>query len=565
MNSEHSYSRLVIRFFSIIALLAVISLLVFQRHQNTGYFNWRSKMWGDAVGYYIYSPAAFIYGFDASKLPEKITGKTGEGFIINETGKIVTRYSCGVAILQVPVFLAVHWIAGFTGQEQDGFSGIYHLVTSLAAILYSFLGILLLWHFLQNYFNKWISSLAVLTVFTGTNLLYYTIDATGMSHVYSFFLFALLLVLSKKYFSETEFRSRLKYFIPLSIISSLIILIRPTNLAFVGLVFLLDIRTWQDFTARLRQVFTPANIAILVVSFFLVFLPQMIYWNYSSGSVVTDSYAGYGFTNWASPKIREFLFSTNNGLFTYNPLYFMVLAALVFMIVKKEMNGWFILAVFGGLIYVFSSWFIFSFGCGFGSRNFVEYTTIFALPLGYLFQHSIAFLKWIRRFMIFITVLFVLINIKLVSAYDKCFLGKDWDLKEYSYYLKSRKLNKRTLYFKSELLTSTKEFSKGINVDLKNSALVNFRRAVVSVDAEIYSLNSEASIVVAIVSNDSTIYWNGYPLKSSYNFNKLGEKQRIIGDFWFPREFTTNSVLSAYIWNMNKDSLQVSRIKIHLE
>ena len=167
--------------------------------------------------------------------------------------------------------------------------------------------------------------------------------------------------------------------------------------------------------------------------------------------------------------------------------------------------------------------------------------------------------------MIFITVLFVLINIKLVSAYDKCFLGKDWDLKEYSYYLKSRKLNKRTLYFKSELLTSTKEFSKGINVDLKNSALVNFRRAVVSVDAEIYSLNSEASIVVAIVSNDSTIYWNGYSLKSSYNFNKLGEKQRITGDFWFPREFTTNSVLSTYIWNMNKDSLQVSRVKIHLE
>ena len=565
MKSEQSYSRFVIKFISISVLLTVISLLVFQRHQNTGYFNWRSKMWGDAVGYYIYSPALFIYGFDASKLPEKITEKTGEGFIINETGKIVTRYSCGVAILQAPVFLAVHWIAGFTGQDQDGFSGIYHLVTSLAAILYSFLGILLLWHFLQNYFNKWISSLAVLTVFAGTNLLYYTIDATGMSHVYSFFLFALLLVLSKKYFSETEYRSRLKYFIPLSIVSSLIILIRPTNLAFVGLVFLLDVRTWQDFTARLRQVFTPVNIVILVVSFLLVFLPQMIYWNYSSGSVVTDSYAGYGFTNWASPKIREFLFSTNNGLFTYNPLYFIVLAALIFMIVKKEMNGWFILAVFGGLIYVFSSWFIFSFGCGFGSRNFVEYTTIFTLPLGYLFQHSIAFLKWIRRFIIFVIVLFVLINIKLVSAYDKCFLGKDWDLKEYSYYLKSRKLNKRTLYFKSELLTSTKEFSKGINVNLKNSTLVNFRRAVVSVDAEIYSLNSEASIVLAIVSNDSTIYWNGYPLKNSYDFNKLGEKQRIKGDFWFPREFTTNSNLSAYIWNMNKDSLQVSRIKIHLE
>ena len=54
----------IIRYLAGIILLAVISILVFQRHQNTGNFNWRSKMWGDAVGYYVYSPAFFIYGFE---------------------------------------------------------------------------------------------------------------------------------------------------------------------------------------------------------------------------------------------------------------------------------------------------------------------------------------------------------------------------------------------------------------------------------------------------------------------------------------------------------------------
>jgi len=565
MTSEHSYFRLIFRFFNIIALLAVISLLVFQRHQNTSYFNWRSKMWGDAVGYYIYSPALFIYGFDASKLPEKITEKIGEGFIINENGKIVTRYTYGVAIMQAPVFLAVHWIAGLTGQEQDGFSGIYHLVTSFAAILYSFLGILLLWHFLQNYFNKWISSLAILTVFAGTNLLYYTIDATGMSHVYSFFLFALLLVLSKKYFFEVENKRRFKYFILISIISSLIILIRPTNLAFIGLVFLLDIRSRQDFTTRFWQVFTPVNMVILVVSVFLVFLPQMIYWKYSAGSMVTDSYAGYGFTNWASPKIKEFLFSTNNGLFTYNPLYFILLLALVFMIVKKEMNGWLILTVFAGLIYVFSSWFLFSFGCGFGSRNFVEYTSIFALPLGYFYKNFFNrdIIKWVLVVPVIAGAVFV--NIKLTSSYNKCFLDGDWDWKEYGYLMKLKKYNQTFVFQPAVKLGAQKEYSEPVRIAMDKVSTVNFRRAVIELDTRIFDRENNAHMILQIATPDTMIYWNGIKIADQFKENELGTMKRVKFDYWLPRNYTIHSEMSSFVWNMKKDSLQFSRIRIHLE
>lgn len=522
-------------------------------------------MFADPVGYYVYLPATFVYNFDAAELPEKITEKTGEGFTINEQGKIITRYSCGVAILQAPVFLGVHLIAGLTGQEQDGFSGIYHLVSSFAAILYSFLGIVLLWYFLLGYFNKLISSLTILTLFFGTNLLYYTIDATGMSHVYSFFLFALLLVLSRSFFKESLQRKKTIYFILISLVSSLIILVRPTNIAFIGLVFILDCNSWYDLKLRFLQIFSIKNIIILSISMFIVFLPQLLYWKYAYGDYITDSYEGYGFTNWASPKIIEFLFSTNNGLFTYNPIYFIILFALVFMILKKQKNGIYILCLFVGLIYVFSSWFVFSFGCGFGSRNFVEYTTIFALPLGFLFQQSANFSIRLKRILIISTIFLVLINLKLVSAYDKCFLGTDWDFKEYSYFLKQRTARKGVLYSSKDDLNTNNEFSKAIRVNLKNSTLVNYRRAEVSVDAEIYTPNSDAAIVVTIVSKDSIIYWNGYPLKESYNFDKLGKKQKIKNYFWLPRSYTTDSEISTYIWNVNKDSLQVSNLRLHLE
>jgi hypothetical protein len=521
-------------------------------------------MWGDPVGYYVYSPALFIYGFDASKMPDGIVDKTGQGFIIDENGKIITRYSYGVAILQAPVFLAVHLIAGISGQLQDGFSGIYHLVSSFAAILYSFLGLIFLWIYLRKYFKKTIVFFSIATILLGTNLLYYTIDATGMSHVYSFFLFSVLLFISKLFFEETEVRKKNRCFIGISLVSALIILIRPTNIVFVGLVFMLDVSSRKDFITKIKQVFKPGNIFILLISFMLVFLPQMMYWKYASGSFFTDPYKGFGFSNLASPQIIEFLFSTNNGLFLYNPLYFLIIFALLFMIRKKQNNGYYILGISLGLIYIFSSWFVFSFGCGFGSRNFVEYTTVFALPLGYLYQESGTFSGWWRKILFVFAFLFILVNVKLVSAYDKCFLGKDWDFKEYTYFLKSREFNKEILIFRKEFLTSKKEFSKAIRIDLKKCALVNFRRAIVSVDAKIYHAGSEAMIVMTITSGDSTIYWNGYPLKNSYNFEKAGVKQKITGDFWLPRYYTTNSEISTYIWNSNRDSLQISGLKIHL-
>jgi len=561
LKSPKSFGRI----FIWTGILAVIAFLVFQRHQNTGQFNWRSKMWGDPAGYYVYLPALFIYEFDGTKLPDNIIEKTGEGFTVDESGRIITRYTSGVAILQAPAFLAVHAFAGIAGQEKDGFSGIYHLVSALAAILYSFLGLFFLWRFLRFYFNRSISFLTLLTLFLGTNLLYYTIDATGMSHVYSFFLFSLLLYLSHLFFIEPDSTRCNRYFIFISLTSALIVLIRPTNLVFVGLVFLLNVRSFDELAIRIRKVFSIKRILFAVIIFFLVFLPQMLYWKYASGNYVTDSYEGYGFTNLASPQVLKFLFSTNNGLFPYNPVYILILFSMLYMIWRKETNGYYILVVFLGLVYLFSSWFIFSFGCGFGSRNFVEYTAVFAVPLAYLFNHVKNQSGKIKYTVVILTAVFVLMNMKLVSAYDKCFLGGDWDWKEYSYFLKSRKYTGRTLYFNRELLTSEKEFSKGINVNLKNRTWVNYRRATVSLDAKVFQDSTDAMVVVSIVSQDSTIYWNGVALKNSYNFENHGKKQRLKADFYLPRYYTTNSAISAYVWNIGKDSLQVSKIKINLE
>ena len=559
------FGNKIIQIFTYIAILAFLFLFMYLRHQDAGYFNWRSRMWGDPAGYYIYLPATFIFGFDGSRLPEGIVESTGEGFVVNEEGKIITRYSYGVAFMQLPFFAAVHFLAGITGQEQDGFSGMYHLVSGFAAVIYSFLGMVILWIYLLTYFKKKTAFISLIIIYLGTNLLYYTIDATGMSHVYSFFLFSLLLLVSKSlWIQHPQLKSSL-YYMLFVLVSALIVLIRPTNFVFVVLVFMLNTTSWSELKIRLREVLYPSRIIAAVGVLLIVFFPQMIYWNYASGSYLMDSYEGYGFSNLTSPQIIHFLFSTNNGLFTYNPVYFVIFYALFFMIFKKQTNGYYILGAFLLLIYLYSSWFIFSFGCGYGSRNFVEYTAIFSLPLSYLFEEVSKHSKRIKTILSFFIVLFVLINLKLVSAYDKCFMGNDWDIKEYSYFLQRSRYTKRMEFSESALLTPTDHYSESIRVDLNKIALVNYRRALISIDVDMLDQNTEALVVMTIASNDSTIYWNAYPLIELSDCDQPGKAQRIQADFWLPRYFTTDSEIVSYIWNIGGDSLKVFGMRIYLK
>jgi hypothetical protein len=87
--------------------------------------------------------------------------------------------------------------------------------------------------------------------------------------------------------------------------------------------------------------------------------------------------------NWNNPQIIKTLFSPDNGLILYNPMVLLILAGIYFMIKDRFRDGVVTGVLFIVLIYVVSSWWLFSFGCGYGSRNFVEYYSLFVFPMAY--------------------------------------------------------------------------------------------------------------------------------------------------------------------------------------
>ena len=85
---------------------------------------------------------------------------------------------------------------------------------------------------------------------------------------------------------------------------------------------------------------------------------------------------------------------------------------------------------FAVLVYVFSSWWSWDYGCSFGSRPMVEYLVIFAIPIVFFVKLIFQQKMWLRILASVVGVVCIIYNLKMSYSYDDCFYGThhwDWD------------------------------------------------------------------------------------------------------------------------------------------
>lgn len=408
----------------------VTLFLTLNKHSRSGYFNYQSEVMADKAGYFVYLPAALLYQFDPHQFPDSIAHKTGDGFVLDTANHVVrTKYTCGVALMQAPFFLAADALVQLRHEERTGFSGFYQKSVNIAAIFYLLIGFIFLEKFLRYYFKPAVIYKTLALLFAGTNLYYYAIADTGMSHIYSFSLFCIFLYISKKTnFLQTPQLTELLAF---GLVSGLIVLVRPINLLFLSSFLLISVQEKREILARVKRIISPRVLFILVGCVLLVMLPQFLYWQYSHKALVVYSYGKEGF-NWLHPKLLHTWFSPANGLFIYSPLYLVMAFSAGYMAVKKQYNGIYTFGMFMVLSYILSCWWDWSFGCSFGARSFVEYLPVLSIPLAQLLTslgEAKPAVKWGGWLLVVILALF---NLKLVYSFDVCFSGdRNWDWPAY--------------------------------------------------------------------------------------------------------------------------------------
>jgi hypothetical protein len=397
-------------------LLAIIILAAASLAYSRTRPPWVGVIQSDVSVLYAYLPATFIYHDLSFAFASDPAASFTADIPLNRTeqGNAVLKMSCGAAVLWTPFFLLAHAAAHLLSLPANGYTWPYQYAVSLAAIVYAMGGLVLLRGVLRRYFTDGVVALTLIAVFAGTNLLHYTTLEGGMTHVYSFFLFALFLRLTVAWHENPSWATTLA----LGGVLGIVVLVRPTN-AVVVLAFLFyrdaTLPRWGDKVSLLARQRLPL-LAALGMSF-VVLLPQLAYWKYSTGSWVYYSYQDEGAFFFARPRILDGLFSYRKGLFVYTPIVSLAFAGM--LLLPRRLREWsWAVAIFTALdIYIVFSWWCWWYGASYGMRALVEAYAIWAIPMAAMLEWLLSCGRVVAAATISAVALFVCLNVFQIGQY----------------------------------------------------------------------------------------------------------------------------------------------------
>ncbi len=573
-------------FFLVLFISSLSYSLISRRGQ--GYYNWKSDIWSDKAGYYIYLPALLYYHFDVNRFPPKIEEKTGYGFTLDTiAGKLNTKYNCGVAILISPFFLTADLASRiFHLPREGGLAPLYQKMIDVAAIFYLVIGLWLLKRFLQYYMKEMPAYFTLALLYLGTNILYYVTTEPLMSHIFSFFLFCLFLFSFKKFLEEER---RFRWFLLASVAFAMIVLVRTSNIVILPIVLFWDVTTSKAFVQRVRHLLRPSHIVTFLLVLFIVFLPQLLYWHYLTGNYFHYSYGKEGFTNWQHPYILEVWFSTLNGLFTYNPLVLACIGGVAFMIFRRMANGILLLVVFLFITYMSASWYCWYFGCSFGQRSFTEYFAFLSLPFGLMIDAAFRLRGFIRKsLLISVCVILAGWNLIVFSGFERCFFGSTWDWNAYVTMVAKSGLFKKYRfvrqftndventslnypYFVSDSISRSGNKSIILNTDTNKYCVKSLRLwdiglqgpGKVELSMWIRKINSrpfKIHLACTVVKDDTITVWKS--AETRILDAKADRWFRVSKTFMLPEKFPADNYLNVYISNHDSVFCFMDDVKI---
>ena len=334
-----------------------------------------------------------------------------------ETGRIGNKYTIGYSLLASPFFLIAHGLTlglnavGVSHWPADGYSFPYQLLVPLGLILYAYAGMLLCMRLLSTWFEESAAVWAVLALWWGGNLIYYTVFAASWAHGPELFAVVAVLLISCRLDSFEQWRA----WLGLGAMTGLAVLVRQNAAVFALFPLAAWLRTARSEARTGRRWLAPslATGLCLAGGFVLVCIPQLLAWKSIYGRYLVYSYAEEGF-DFISPNVLSSLFSAKSGLFAWHPIYLAATAGLLAFAWKyRNLMAAALVAVCALTVYINSSWWCWWF-LGFGNRGYLLLFPVFAIGLAFALQ-------WLRSRGRAPAILFLLVliawNMNLTALY----------------------------------------------------------------------------------------------------------------------------------------------------
>ncbi|NDC40956.1 MAG: hypothetical protein EBZ77_05310, partial [Chitinophagia bacterium] len=388
---ERSLRHYLKKIIYIIALLlvAVVTSAIYKQH--SGYPGYPFD--GDALGYYRYLPATFIYHhpLDQDTVPTRLGLDSHTYYCLTHMpertpiGHGNNQYTYGIALMEAPFFLIAHVYDLAAGGRGNGYSAPYLLALHLCSLFYCLAGLLLIYLSLRKFFPPLIGILVVVILYIGTNTFWFTLTQVGMSHIPLFALYSALIYLT---ICLHECPKRV-YFVLLGFFAGIITVVRPVDVVCLLIPLLYNVHSRAtNSTKWLIIANNSGRILMGVAAFILPIAPQLLYWKLVAGKWIYYSYLHQSF-NWKHPHIIDGLLSANNGWLVYSPVMIAAVAGMFFFRSLKQWKLllWVLLPLYSYIIY---SWYCYNYINGLGSRPMIHMYPLLAFPLA-------TFLTWLSK------------------------------------------------------------------------------------------------------------------------------------------------------------------------
>lgn len=355
-------------------------------------------------------------------------------------------YSIGSAILWLPFFLVGHFIAHFYSLlgypvSTDGYSFPYLVMTGIGSAIYVFLGVILCYDLLKNFFSERVALITSHVVWLGTHLPFYAFIRSRMAHANEYFMTLLLL------YAWFHIRKKLTspiYLFLFGILAGLYCVIRINDLP-VLLFFVVDfiISLFKRYklkeTNAVKKMLKGIAAFLLIFSFIfsIPFLCAHIIWgnasaiggiknmdNSESKEVVTSvEILTEILKKTKKENLWRFFFSPAKGVFLSSPFWAISLIGMYFFWKREKIWGGVLLAglSFPLVFNIIHS----STGLEYGIRRTTPELPFLAFGFAAFFEYTrINYFRWKKTFILIVAILLIawqylqLVQHKVILPYN---------------------------------------------------------------------------------------------------------------------------------------------------
>jgi hypothetical protein len=357
----------------------------------------------DGEGYYAYLPAYLLDhdpSFKTVLLRDILPQYAGLGhqppaafgFSAQPTGAWLDKYGVGVAILVLPFFAIAHAVAVISGVNADGYSGPEVFIVGLAALGYTTLGLFALRALLRRWFSDRVVASALVAIALGTGTIVYLSWAPLVSHDFTFFAVASMLLCAQRWFEKPGSWSRAAL---LGLAMGAVVAIRLPNVVLLVAVPLLGVGGSTALKTRLMLLRRyPSRLAAAASCGLLMLVPQVVTWYYATGHLITRPYPGESFDFLHPHFLESLLWFEPHGMIPFYPVLGLALVGLAVAWFRRRDLALPVTVAFLLFWYLVSSWYDWSYSDAFGDRAFIDVAPLLALPLATLF--AAAGRRWSR-------------------------------------------------------------------------------------------------------------------------------------------------------------------------